>query len=138
MKINTMESDKIIQRLLDKATPAILKSYKRVRSEKLNNPELDKTAITALKREYLRLKLSGNVKEAEILLKYIQEKPRFAIWHNGMFFTAIALKKKFTELIFETDTDKRRYINFLCLCEPDRKNEFFELYGIRPAEHSIY
>lgn len=133
-----MESKKIIQRILDKETPAILKSYKQHGSDKHNNAQLDKIAITALKREYLRLKVSGQVKQAEILLKYIQEKPRFAIWHSGIFFTAIALRKMFNELIFESEADKINYIEFLCLCEPDRKNDFFQVYGINQDEHSSY
>ena len=132
-----MESEKIIVRILDRVTPCILKSYRNVGSDKLNNPELDKIATTALKREYLRLKVSGQVKEAETLLKFIQEKPRFAIWHQGIFFLAVALKRMFTELIFETETDKMNHVDFLCMCEPDRKKDIFELYGINPAEHSI-
>ncbi len=132
-----MESEKIIRGILDRVTPAILKSYRSVGNDKLNNPELDKIAITTLKREYLRLKTSGQIKEAEILLKFIQGKPRFAIWHEGIFFLALALKRIFTELIFETETDKMNHVDFLCMCEPNRKKDIFELYGINPAEHSI-
>jgi hypothetical protein len=39
-----MESEKIVRGILDRVTPAILKAYRSVGSDKLNNPELDKIA----------------------------------------------------------------------------------------------
>jgi hypothetical protein len=106
-----MEKTDFIETVLDEISPQVFRKYKS--SDILNNPELDNIAHRELKKKALELFAAGDREKGNILLSFIQEKPRFALFTRkdagDVYWYSLIHKKEFDHLLFENETAKRRF-----------------------------
>jgi hypothetical protein len=123
------QQDRLIGEVVERLTPVILKKYDG--KEFCPNPHLDAVALAELKREALRLLAAGEKQQAETVLSFIKQKPKFAIcdgtW-DVLWFSPILASLDAEEKGIKIKA-KDKFPDVLLFTSPGAKEKFMERYN---------